>query len=451
MNTQHKEKNGDSVKLLLIIFLMLTIGGFIGCLFRLPHFEQAYPYALLLSGALGTVYLWALTCLVPLLVAASVWCAMSNNRDSVGTALLALLFFAFTTAAALGWGATYAVLLGPGLQLELIPAVTNAACPTTLSNFLNLLLVKGDDFLRLENRYLLQIIICTACAASICMRFLPKTAEGLSQFFTKLQRFCLAWMKGVLRILPVAVFFMAMNLLAKHGVSLLATQAWKIVAADLLAMTSHICSIFGLLGLLVGPQIISYVQVMSQAYITAFATRSSLATLPTTLRCAEKAGIPSGIAEFIFPFGATVNMDGTCAHLMVALIVILQSLGHPVSLGLIISMALTVMLASVATAAAPSASISLLRAITVSVFAAQNIAVSNEVLTAALTLFAALDVFSDALRTLTNLVGDSMAALFIHKFSSQSAKTLPLSKWGVVKSSWCVSKAIAPDGPRSHK
>ena len=414
MNAEEKKKS-NSLKLLTLIFIMLALGGLTGWAFRLPQNETFYPYVLEISGLIGTIFLWALTCLVRLLVASSVWCAISNNRDSVATALLSIPFFAFTTAMALGWGAIYAVLLAPGNGLEFVSPSTEGAIASIFPPSLNSLLDRVDNIIRWANGDLLQTIIIMACAALICMKFLPQISSRLDPFFIGLQRFCIGWMEMVLRVLPIAVFFMAMNLLAKHGVALLATQAWKIVVADLLAMGSHMCGVFLLLLALAGTQIIPYVQEMSPAYITAFATRSSLATLPTTLICAEKAGIPISIAEFIFPFGATVNMDGTCAHLMVALLVILQSVGHSVSFGLILSMALTVMLASVATAAAPSASISLLRTIALSVFAAQHISVSGEVITAALTLFAALDVFSDALRTLTNLFGDSMAALFLKR------------------------------------
>jgi DAACS family dicarboxylate/amino acid:cation (Na+ or H+) symporter len=50
------------------------------------------------------------------------------------------------------------------------------------------------------------------------------------------------------------------------------------------------------------------------AMLTAFATASSSATLPTTLRIAEeRLGISSQIAGFVIPLGATLHKTGTAA------------------------------------------------------------------------------------------------------------------------------------------
>ncbi len=46
--------------------------------------------------------------------------------------------------------------------------------------------------------------------------------------------------------------------------------------------------------------------------VTAFATGSSIATLPVNLGAAQKMGVPKDIREIILPIGATMHMDGTC-------------------------------------------------------------------------------------------------------------------------------------------
>ena len=53
-----------------------------------------------------------------------------------------------------------------------------------------------------------------------------------------------------------------------------------------------------------------------EALITAFATSSSSATLPVTLRCAtQHLHVKPEIAGFVIPLGATINMDGTALYL----------------------------------------------------------------------------------------------------------------------------------------
>ena len=45
--------------------------------------------------------------------------------------------------------------------------------------------------------------------------------------------------------------------------------------------------------------------------VTSIATQSSIATLPTNLRAAQRIGVPKDIRDIIVPIGATAHMDGT--------------------------------------------------------------------------------------------------------------------------------------------
>ena len=46
--------------------------------------------------------------------------------------------------------------------------------------------------------------------------------------------------------------------------------------------------------------------------ITAWATGSSVATIPSNLEAAERIGIPEDIREVVIPIGATIHMEGSC-------------------------------------------------------------------------------------------------------------------------------------------
>jgi Na+/H+-dicarboxylate symporter len=46
--------------------------------------------------------------------------------------------------------------------------------------------------------------------------------------------------------------------------------------------------------------------------LTAWATGSSIATIPVNLKAAEQIGTPRDIREMTIPIGATVHMDGSC-------------------------------------------------------------------------------------------------------------------------------------------
>lgn len=56
--------------------------------------------------------------------------------------------------------------------------------------------------------------------------------------------------------------------------------------------------------------------------LTALGTGSSLATIPSNLRAADKIGVPHEVSDVIIPIGATIHMDGSClaAILKIALL-----------------------------------------------------------------------------------------------------------------------------------
>ncbi|MBF0490586.1 MAG: cation:dicarboxylase symporter family transporter, partial [Candidatus Omnitrophica bacterium] len=46
--------------------------------------------------------------------------------------------------------------------------------------------------------------------------------------------------------------------------------------------------------------------------LTAWATGSSVATIPCNLEAADKSGVPQDIREIIIPMGATIHLEGSC-------------------------------------------------------------------------------------------------------------------------------------------
>lgn len=63
--------------------------------------------------------------------------------------------------------------------------------------------------------------------------------------------------------------------------------------------------------------------------ITAFATQSSLATLPTNMEACEKIGVPKDIREIVLPMGATMHMDGSVISSIVKISFLYGVFGQP--------------------------------------------------------------------------------------------------------------------------
>ena len=92
---------------------------------------------------------------------------------------------------------------------------------------------------------------------------------------------------------------------------------------------------------------------MKEAMLFVFATCSSVATIPLNLKCTKELGVSDKIADFVIPFGAVMNMNGTAIYEAVAVIFASQVFGIQLTLTQQIMVMVTAVLASVGTAGIP--------------------------------------------------------------------------------------------------
>lgn len=91
-----------------------------------------------------------------------------------------------------------------------------------------------------------------------------------------------------------------------------------------------------------------------QSWIVAFSTCASSAALPVSMDIAPKRlGVPKDISNFILPFGATANMDGTCYYFGIIVIFASQLYGVQLSLQQQIMLVIQATFLSVGCAATP--------------------------------------------------------------------------------------------------
>ncbi len=143
---------------------------------------------------------------------------------------------------------------------------------------------------------------------------------------------------------------------------------------------------------------------ISPAQFLAFSTSSSAATLPVTMECVEQnIGVSRNITSFVLPVGATVNMDGTSLYQAVAVIFLAQLHMVDLSLGQQLTIVLTATLASIGSAAVPSAGLVML------IIVLQSVGLNP----LWIAIIFPVDRILDMMRTVVNVTGDATVSTVI--------------------------------------
>ena len=126
--------------------------------------------------------------------------------------------------------------------------------------------------------------------------------------------------------------------------------------------------------------------------------------------CEENLKVRKEVSSFVLPVGATINMDGTALYQSIAAVFIAQAVGFPLDLYDQLSIMVMTIIASIGTAAVPSAGIVMLIIILDSI----GIGGSH------VDLIIGIDRLLDMLRTTTNVTGDATVALTINEIENSN-------------------------------
>ena len=145
------------------------------------------------------------------------------------------------------------------------------------------------------------------------------------------------------------------------------------------------------------------------AFVTAFGTDSSAATMPVTIQCACKAGCAESVSNFVVPLGATINMNGTALYEALTVIFIAQLHGVDLGAGGTLVVCITATLAAIGAAAIPSAGLVTMLLVLQ--------AVGMEEYASDIALIFTVDWLLDRCRTVVNVAGDAFCACVVQDFT----------------------------------
>jgi Na+/H+-dicarboxylate symporter len=279
----------------------------------------------------------------------------------------------------------------------------------------------SNIFQSLGNASMLQIIFF-ALFVGISLLLIPeKKAKPLMDFFDSLNEVVMKMVDLIMLFAPYAVFALLANVIIAFDdteiLLKLLVYAFCVIAGLLLMISFYLI----LVSIYVKKSPLWFLKNISPAQLLAFSTSSSAATLPVTMeRVEEHLGVDKEVSGFVLPVGATINMDGTSLYQAIAAVFIMQVIwpeGLTFSNQLII--VATALLASIGSAAVPSAGMVML------VIVLESIGFPAELLPIGLALIFAVDRPLDMMRTTVNVTGDATVSMIIAKSLGKLHKPKP--------------------------
>ncbi|QZH76050.1 MAG: dicarboxylate/amino acid:cation symporter [Erythrobacter sp.] len=150
--------------------------------------------------------------------------------------------------------------------------------------------------------------------------------------------------------------------------------------------------------------VVDFFRGIVDAMAVSYSTASSNATLPVTLRCAERnLGVSNSVAAFVISLGATINMNGTAMYLGLATLFGAQVFGVDLSWGQYFLISVLATLGAIGAAGIPGAGLIMMAL----VFGAVGVPLET------IAFVAGVDRIMDMMRTTTNVTGDAAVAVTV--------------------------------------
>jgi len=262
-----------------------------------------------------------------------------------------------------------------------------------------------------SNVNMLQVIFFAILFGIALVLLERHKVETVHKFVSGVNEVIIAMVRLIMKFAPYGVFALMGSLMVElagddpaSSIGLLQSLGMYalVVIAGLLFLVVFIYP--GLLAMFTKLKYAQFLKGVLPAQLLAFSTSSSAATLPVTMRqCENELGVSREVSSFVLPVGATINMDGTSLYQAVAAVFIAIVFGYDLTLGQQLTIILTATLASIGSAAVPSAGIVML------VIVLESIGIPS----AGIALIFAVDRPLDMFRTVVNVTGDSTIASIV--------------------------------------
>lgn len=397
------------------ILLAAILGAAFG--FLLNQFPQTQFFELSLYGLgiAGSVFIGLLKMLLIPLIFSSIVVGVSNLQaggqlSRVWKITLACCVTTTTLALLLGLACAHIFQVGKGVDIMMFQdAMNQHQTPDTLtpasffSNFIQNTLI--NPFKAFAEGNVLAVVVFALFIGAALVKGGDKfrSVRKLSQQFFDIMMLMIGW---VMKLAPLGIFALLAKLISTEDISVLSRLA-EFAAVVTGTTIFHGAVVLPLLLWVFGKMNpVAFFKGARAALITAFATSSSSAAMPLSMKCAqENLGVRPQTAGFVIPLGTQLNMDGTALYEAAAALFIANLMGLDLTLGQQLVVCATAMIASLGAPGIPSAGMVTM------IMVLQSVGLPAE----AIAILLPIDRLLDTVRTVVNVQGDMMISVVVDR------------------------------------
>lgn len=394
----------------ILVSIVLAIAG--GILF---------PEQILSVRWIGTLFIN----LLKLIVLPLVFCALVSAITSLGgskrlgsVGKYTIIYVLLSVSVAVMIGLFLLNVFKPGVGIPSSFILANAA-PSDLkqqefSSFL--LALFPPNIIDAAAKFEIMPIVIFGIVFALACNAVGETAKPVTAFFSGLRNVFVKMIIWLMYLTPVGLFSLLGSAIAEAA---LQNKLLESVKGMLLFIVIFLGGLF--FQMLWQLAVVKFVlrrnpkvfaKSASNAVLTAFATSSSMATLPVTLVVAKEQQISDDVSRFVLPLATTINLAGTAMYEAVSALFFCQILGMHLSILSQIGVFFTAIVAGMGCTGIPEGGLVTM----IMVLRCVNVPSS------AIALLLPFDRILDRFRTVTNVWGDLVCAATVDHFASEKER-----------------------------
>ncbi|WP_160136467.1 dicarboxylate/amino acid:cation symporter [Chryseobacterium sp. c4a] len=410
-------------KLFIAIIIALILGVGIGGVVHVQYPDSAEPFSKNIK-LLGTVFIRLVQMIIAPLVFTTLVVGIAKMSDikmigRVGTK--AMLWFISASLVSLFIGLMLVNWLEPG-HVTKLPVQDVASAEDLLKSSKSFSL---EDFVKhmipkslfeaFATNEVLQIVVFAIMFGVALANLGEEYSKPVVKLFDIIAHGILKMVGYIMWFAPLGVLGAIAAVVATNGFEIF--KVYAIYLRDFFFALGVLWLVLLLVGyFILGNRLFDLLKRIKEPLLIAFSTTSSEAVFPKLVEELEKFGCNSRVVSFILPLGYSFNLDGSMMYMTFASIFIAQIYGVEMTIGQQITMLLVLMLTSKGIAGVPRASLVIIVA-TCSMFGIPPEGIA---------LILPIDHFCDMGRSMTNVLGNTLATSAVSKWEGQL--TEPLDK-----------------------